>query len=867
VAFILITGSPGLIRLSLFYWAALIAREMRLMSGQEQVLIVDDDRNSCKVLALIFERQDYVVETCSTGQQALERAQEKFFNLVLLDIKLPDMEGVELLAPLKRIHPDVAIIMVTAHASLETALRALNEGAAAYITKPLNVDEVLSSVRGVLEKQRLRLENRRLYQTLQQELAERVQAEEALRKRTCDLNERVRELNCLYRISGLLEEPDISLPEIFQGAVVLIPPAWRHPELACARIIFEDQVFCSEGFQESACKQSSAISVNGYPCGSVEVCYRQASLPGDTGLFLEEEQNLLNVIARRLGRAAERVRTREESQRYAERLSILRDIDQAVLVAQSSQAIAQAALQRIGRLVPYMIASIMTFDLEAKTGVTLALHYKSLDIGPPNVVGVPLQDIEHIIKELRQGKVQVVDDVRSMVSPPQVIQDMQSIGMRSCISVPLVSGDELIGSINLAANTPGAFAPEHVEIAREVAVQLAVALQQARLREQVGSHAAELERRVADRTRELQTLYDVTAVASESLDLEVVLEWTLDRSLTATRCRAGAIQLLDEDDSLRLAVQQGLPPPVEALLDSVSLERSGLPAWIVEHSKPLIVPDMSSDARSAQDHTITSFSYVGVPMRVEGRVVGVLSVIGETGQRLSAEEVALLASIADHVAVAVQNNHLRRQAERAVVVEERGRLARELHDSVTQLLYSLSLFAETGHRLAGVGAWVEAQDYLSRISDTAHQALKEMRVLVYELRPLMLEQVGLLGALQGRLDAVERRASVDAGLRVRGALKLPARVEAELYYIALEALNNALRHASASTVRVQIDASDELVELQVWDDGMGFDPATVGEAGGLGLIGMRERAARLGGLLDVVSAPGEGTQVKVNLLL
>jgi signal transduction histidine kinase/DNA-binding response OmpR family regulator len=837
------------------------------MSGQEQVLIVDDDKNSRQVLALIFERRDYAVEVCSTGRQALKRAREKFFNLILLDIKLPDMQGVELLTPLKHVHPDAAIIMVTAHASLETALRALNEGAAAYITKPLNVDEVLSSVKDVLEKQRLTLENRRLYQALQQELAERVQAEEALRKRTCDLDGRVKELNCLYRVSGLLEEPGISLSEIFQEAVVLILPAWRHPELACARIIFEDQVFCSNGFQETAYKQSSAISVHGYPHGSIEVCYRQASPPGVTGLFLKDEQNLLDAIARRLGRAAERAQTRKESRRYAERLSILREIDQAVLVAQSSQAIAQAALQRIGRLVPYTIASVITFDLEAKTGVTLALHYKSLDLDPPGVAGVPLQDVEHIIQELRQGKVQVVDDVRCMASPPQVIQDMQAIGMRSCISVPLVSGDELIGAINLAANATGAFAPEHVEIAREVAVQLAVALQQARLREQVGSHAAELERRVADRTRELQTLYDVTSVASESLDLEVVLEWTLDRSLTATRCRAGAIQLLDERGNLRLAVQQGLPPPVEALLDSVSLERGGLSAWIVEHSKPLIVPDMSADARSVHNHATTSFSYAGVPMRVEGRVMGVLNVVGETRQRLSAEEVALLASIADHVAVAVQNDHLRRQAKQAVVVEERGRLARELHDSVTQLLYSLSLFAETGHRLAGVGAWSEAQDYLSRIGDTAHQALKEMRVLVYELRPLVLEQVGLLGALQGRLDAVERRASVDASFQVQGALNLPARVEAELYYIALEALNNALRHASASTVRVQIDASDELVELQVWDDGAGFDPAAAGEAGGLGLIGMRERAARLGGSLSVVSAPGEGTQVKVSLFL
>ncbi len=141
------------------------------------ILIVDDDQTSCKTLALIFEKGGYETETAGTGQEAVEKVRERFFNLALLDIKLPDMEGVELLAPLKEMHPDMVVIMVTAYASLETAVRAVNEGASAYITKPLNMDRVLARVEDALEKQRLVMENRRLYQEAQRELAERKRLE------------------------------------------------------------------------------------------------------------------------------------------------------------------------------------------------------------------------------------------------------------------------------------------------------------------------------------------------------------------------------------------------------------------------------------------------------------------------------------------------------------------------------------------------------------------------------------------------------------------------------------------------------------------------------------------------------------------
>jgi len=163
------------------------------MNEKASILVVDDDRSTRKLLTFILSRKDYDIETAGTGQEAIEKAQTRFFNVALLDIKLPDMQGVELLAPLKKMHPEMEIIMITAYASLETAMAALNRGASLYITKPLNMEEVLPPINEVLKKQRLAMENKRLLQELKRELAERKLAEEKLKKYRDQLEEMVKE--------------------------------------------------------------------------------------------------------------------------------------------------------------------------------------------------------------------------------------------------------------------------------------------------------------------------------------------------------------------------------------------------------------------------------------------------------------------------------------------------------------------------------------------------------------------------------------------------------------------------------------------------------------------------------------------------
>jgi signal transduction histidine kinase/DNA-binding response OmpR family regulator len=206
------------------------------------------------------------------------------------------------------------------------------------------------------------------------------------------------------------------------------------------------------------------------------------------------------------GEIAERRRVEEALRRSAERLCILREIDRAILAAQSPEAIAQAALGHICALVSCWQAGLSLFDLRTCQGIVLA------DAGSgtrrfPTGTRLLLEEYgERDIEVLRAGQVYVVKDVLTLSPPPPTVQALQADGLRSYVRVPMVAQGELIGMLNLWSDQPGAFTPEQVDVAREVADQLAIGLQQTRLLEQVQRHAIELERRVAERTAELQEM-------------------------------------------------------------------------------------------------------------------------------------------------------------------------------------------------------------------------------------------------------------------------------------------------------------------------------------------------------------------------
>lgn len=378
---------------------------------------------------------------------------------------------------------------------------------------------------------------------------------------------------------------------------------------------------------------------------------------------------------------------------------------------------------------------------------------------------------------------------------------------------------------------------------------------------------ADLERKVADRTKELATLNAIAAVVSRSLNLDEILGDALVKALEVMGFEAGQAFLLEEDTQTLVRVAHyGMSE--ECARHTVRLPLAASVATPAAGDGQPIVRQVADYPQSELKELLDREGFqlaVSVPLLAKGKMLGAINMATRALRPLAPEERSLLAGIGQQIGVAVENARLYQQAEQLAVIKERQRLARELHDSVTQSLYSLTLLAEAGRRLASAGDLKRVQTYLIRLGETAQQALKEMRLLVYELRPLVLETEGLIGALQQRLDAVEKRAGVDARLLVEGALELPSAVEEGLYRIAQEALNNALKHAAATAVTVRLCANGEGIELEVADNGRGFDPQSASGQGGLGLVGMRERAERLRGSFTVLSAPGEGTRVRISI--
>jgi signal transduction histidine kinase len=368
------------------------------------------------------------------------------------------------------------------------------------------------------------------------------------------------------------------------------------------------------------------------------------------------------------------------------------------------------------------------------------------------------------------------------------------------------------------------------------------------------------EERLQTRSEEISTLYDVTAIVTAPAAVEAVLQRALERVLSTVKGLGGSFRLLNpESGELQLvAGQHGelAASPVEAC--------AALAAAAIAQDAPVVRDEIEAGAPGSDpgDTSPCRYAFAAVPMRAGGRIQGVLSVFRAQGHSFTPAEVSLLATVADGVGLAVENN--RRALQRAVT-EERERLARELHDSVTQSLYSLTLFGEWTAGLLAEGATEQAQEKLLRIGEISRQALKEMRLMVYELRSPDLERHGLRGALEKRLTAVEERAGVRTFLHYDRSVHFPPDVEDELYQIAQEALNNALKHAGASEVTVEVAAGGGRAWLSICDDGGGFDPFAAARSGGMGLASMHTRAARAGGRLHIAAAPGRGCQVRVEM--
>lgn len=257
-------------------------------------------------------------------------------------------------------------------------------------------------------------------------------------------------------------------------------------------------------------------------------------------------------------------------------------------------------------------------------------------------------------------------------------------------------------------------------------------------------------------------------------------------------------------------------------------------------------------------------SFLGIPIMGGGEVVGAFYLANENAWGFTAEGQALVELLAPHAGLAIKNVRLYEQSRELSIVQERNRLARELHDSVTQTLFSMKLAAESANVLIE-NDLAETRVQLARLQELARQASTEMRSLVFELRPSELEIEGLVATLRKHIDVLRRVHEIDIELHTRGGRLLDPSQEKEVFRIVQEALNNAIRHSRATEITVELIMEDDKLQVSVADDGVGFDPVAPRQSRRLGLVSMSERAQALQAEFSISSAPGRGTVVALEL--
>lgn len=607
----------------------------------------------------------------------------------------------------------------------------------------------------------------------------------------------------------------------------------------------------SSGFPPNHPPMRSLMGVpivsNGRVVGDLYVCDRVDERPFD-----DEDERLALLLAHHAAIAIENAGANDELERRLAQLSRIREFGVAVSSQLDVERTLQVAAERAAELLDASLVAIALLDVDGGTLTVEAAAGRRAR----RVLGARIPVASSLAGEVIRGRrVEIVGDVArdERVS----LQILELTGGRTGLWSPLVVGPRAIGCIiALDPLNHATFGEADASIAETIGQRAGLAIENARLYERAKQEASTS-----------GALLSITRAMNASVRLEEILQLIVDSLSELIGAPSIAVYLLSDDGrELELAAGRALasdgePPPAAAALATLAFGQSG----------PLVV----ADALSRADLPLPRLrggarprSAVFAPIRLAERSLGLIAAFSTEPSHFSQDEIDLLGAFADQAATAIENTRLYRQARELALLQERDRIARDLHDGIIQTIYAVGLNIEYC-RMALVEEPNEVESRLTNAVAQLNSAIDEIRRYILDLTHRaradsdLIESVMTLAHQISTARPDAPRVRVD--IRPEVAAAVPADRVASLAQLLREAMSNASRHASARAVDVYARAQDGVLVFGVEDDGRGFTLSGASSRGHHGLRNMHERAVALGGQLDVRSAPGEGTTVELRL--
>jgi signal transduction histidine kinase len=352
------------------------------------------------------------------------------------------------------------------------------------------------------------------------------------------------------------------------------------------------------------------------------------------------------------------------------------------------------------------------------------------------------------------------------------------------------------------------------------------------------------------------------------LEVDAVLQLIADRVRDLVRSRYAALAIVDSSGIIERFITVGIDPEVREKIGQPP-QGHGLLGLIIREGRAFRIPEISAhpDRSGFPPHHPPMRSFLGVPIIVAGASVGDLYLTDKIdAPEFTENDEALVAMFALHAGIAIENARLHEQVQRLAIVDERERIAKDLHDGIIQSIYAVGLSLEDLPELMGEDG-DEARARIDRAIDALHVTIRDIRNFIMGLRPELLDEEDLVGSLQALAEEVRLSAMVEVETAIdpAAAAALPDHAREPIFHITREALSNVARHSHATRASIVLDGDRGSIRLEINDNGVGFDAGQDRDSTHQGLANMAARAARHGGVLKIESAMGAGTRIIVTM--